>query len=162
MSGGARLRCVFDCVTLLQAAARPAGPAGGCLKAVFAGDLELHASRATLRELRDVLDYPAVRARFPAITDAAVGRFLEQVAWRAACHRHVPRVIALPRDPRDEPYLDLAVHAGADVLATRDRDLLDLAGGHDEPAKRLRRLAPALRILTPEGLLGEVARPAGT
>jgi hypothetical protein len=34
-------RVVFDCVILLQAAARPTGPAAACLQAVRDGRLEL-------------------------------------------------------------------------------------------------------------------------
>ena len=74
-----RPRCVFDCVTLLQAAASPGGPAGRCVDAMHAGAAELHASRATMRELRAVLAYPSVRARFPNLTDAGVDRFVESV-----------------------------------------------------------------------------------
>ena len=147
---------VPDCVVLLQAAMNPDGPAGRCVRAAYEGRLTLHVSRATLRELRDVLDYPAIRARSPRLTDEAAAEFVERVRWRAVYHRVVPHAVDLPRDPKDEPYLDLAVHAGADLLATRDGDLLALADGRDEPARRLRRLVPSLRIVTPETLAAEL------
>ena len=38
----------------------------------------------------------------------------------------VPQAFRLERDPKDEPYLDLAVAARARYLVSRDRDLLDL------------------------------------
>lgn len=34
--------------------------------------------------------------------------------------------IEFPRDPKDRPFLECAVAAGADILVTGDRDLLDL------------------------------------
>ena len=155
MTGG-RLRCVYDCVVLLQAAATPTGPAGRCVAAVSAGRVELHVSRVTVRELRDVLHDPRVRRRFPAMTDRTAADFIEKIRWRAVVRRDVPHRIELPRDPRDEPYLDLAVAADADRLVTRDRDLLDLAGGRDPAAAKLRQLALRLRVVTPEGLLVEL------
>lgn len=41
----------------------------------------------------------------------------------------VPREVALDRDPKDEPYLNLACVSGAEYLVSRDADLLDLAAG---------------------------------
>jgi putative PIN family toxin of toxin-antitoxin system len=38
----------------------------------------------------------------------------------------VPRTLTLPRDPKDEPYLNLALAVGAQYLVSRDKDLLDL------------------------------------
>ena len=38
----------------------------------------------------------------------------------------VPATYSLPRDPNDEPYLNLAIAANADYLATWDNDMLDL------------------------------------
>jgi predicted nucleic acid-binding protein len=38
----------------------------------------------------------------------------------------VPRVFEYPRDPNDEPYINLAIPARAKYLVSRDKDLLDL------------------------------------
>ena len=157
-------RCVFDCVVLIQAAAHPSGPSGRCLRAAFTGEITLHTSRQTLREARRVLAYPSVRRAMPRLADVDVEAFLSEVRWRSVYHRVAPSVISLPRDAKDEPYLDLAVHADADVLTTRDRDLLDLAEGRDDAARRIRQFRPALRIVRPETLDAELSalRSRGT
>lgn len=53
---------VFDCVVLLQAAARPNSPARACLRLVEEGRLQLCVSAAVLAEARDVLTRPNVTA----------------------------------------------------------------------------------------------------
>lgn len=59
----------------------------------------------------------------------------------------------LPRDPKDEPYLNLAVAAQATFLVSRDLDLLDLI---KDAAFRQRH--PDLNILDPPAFLAEMAR----
>ena len=39
---------------------------------------------------------------------------------------NVQKEVTLPRDPKDEPYLNLAIVAVANYLVSRDKDLLDL------------------------------------
>lgn len=39
----------------------------------------------------------------------------------------VPRVFAYDRDPKDEPYINLAIAAGANYIVSWDNDILDLA-----------------------------------
>jgi putative PIN family toxin of toxin-antitoxin system len=112
-------RAVFDCVILLQAAARATGPAGACLQAVRDGRLELVVSPAILDEVRDVLTRPKTLRKFPTLT-------LEDVAALAVELPDVPRVFTLARDPKDEPYINLALAANARYLVSRDNDLLDL------------------------------------
>ena len=54
-----------------------------------------------------------------------------------------------PRDPGDEPYIDLAAAVQADYLVTRDNDLLSLATDHTTEAKQFRQRFPFLRIVSP-------------
>jgi len=60
----------------------------------------------------------------------------------------VPASYSLPRDPDDEPYLNLALAANADYLVTWDKDMLDLM--QDEG---FRSQYPQLTILNPVALL---------
>ena len=53
------------------------------------------------------------------------------------------------RDPDDEPYLNLAIAAGAQYLVSRDNDLLDLQNPDSKPGQQLRALLPRLTILDP-------------
>jgi predicted nucleic acid-binding protein len=69
---------------------------------------------------------------------------------------HVPRVFVYERDPKDEPYINLAIAAGATHLVSRDKDVLDLAKLSTPDGGRLRVLAPELQILDPIPFLQEV------
>lgn len=65
----------------------------------------------------------------------------------------MPRIEKLDRDPKDEPYLNLAIAAKATYLVSRDRDLLDLMA---DPTFRQRH--PDLLILDPVEFLREIER----
>lgn len=146
-------RAVFDCMVLLQGAARPRGPAAACLRLVDEEQVALCVSGDVLAEVRDVLTRPEVLKRFPGLSPQWVASFVENIEWKASRFADVPRVIPLERDPKDEPYLNLAIAAGARYLVSRDRDLLDLM--NDEA---FRHRFPALTILTPPAFLSEMAR----
>jgi predicted nucleic acid-binding protein len=60
----------------------------------------------------------------------------------------VPKAFTLERDPKDEPYINLAIAAAAQYLVTWDKDLLDLAGN-----ELFRQAYPNLTILDPPTLL---------
>lgn len=141
-------RVVFDCIVFLQAAARATGPAAACLAAVRDGRVALVVSPDIIAEVRDVLTRPATLRKFPALTPEAVETFLDGIMGRATVLAAVPVAYTLERDPKDEPYINLALAAGADYLVSRDKDLLDLMA--DEA---FRRLAPGLVVLDPVALL---------
>ena len=61
----------------------------------------------------------------------------------------MPREFALERDPKDEPYLNLACRSGAEFLVTRDDDLLDLVASSDNVGLALKQRFPSLRIVEP-------------
>jgi putative PIN family toxin of toxin-antitoxin system len=144
-------RAVFDCVILLQAAARRTGPAAECLRAVRDGRLKLFLSPDILAEVRDVLGRPKSLRKFPALTPEAVDVFLEDVANNATTLSTVPKVFSLARDPKDEPYINLAAAIQARYLVSRDKDLFDLMGDDT-----FRRQFPALTVIDPVALLREL------
>ena len=65
-------------------------------------------------------------------------------------------VFDYPRDPQDEPYIDLAAAAKAHYLVSRDKDLLSLMTGHSLLCKQFRQKLNPLRIVTPEVFLREL------
>ena len=65
----------------------------------------------------------------------------------------VPRIYKLECDPKDEPYLNLAIEANADYLISRDRDLLDLMDWQQEVGREFQKCFRGLRIVTPEEFL---------
>lgn len=144
-----RLRVVFDCNTFVQAVAFDDGPAAECLRAMESGRFELFVSRETLAELRRVLTYERVLAISPRLTPQRVAAFLDRLTFRATVVRRVRHFMDYPRDPKDEPYIDLAATAGADYLVTRDKDLLSFMESHSEAAKRFRQKTRPLRVVDP-------------
>jgi putative PIN family toxin of toxin-antitoxin system len=156
MSGdGPKIRALFDCMILLQGAARRESAAAACLALVELGAIELCASEEILAEVHDVLTRPRVRQKFPALTDHAVERFIALLEGLAIVFLEVPHVFRFDRDPKDEPYINLAIATGASYLVTRDKDLLDLADASTPDGRRLRRHAPELHIVEPGNFLVE-------
>jgi predicted nucleic acid-binding protein len=68
----------------------------------------------------------------------------------------IPAVYQHPWDPDDSPYINLALAAGARLIATRDRHLLDLMNATIPESRAFRRRFPELEILRPEQLLEKV------
>lgn len=152
---------VFDCNVFFQAIARENGPAAKALRMVESKLVTLHVSRAVLRELRRVLGYPELRDRNPHVTNDLVEAFLARVAFRAVLSRRVPHVFEYPRDPQDEPYVDLAAAVQADYLVTRDKDLLSLATDYSVEAKHFRQRFPRLRIVDPVEFVNAIESISG-
>ena len=82
--------------------------------------------------------------------------FVRSIVELAVMVFDAPSVIVLERDPKDEPYLNLAITSGADYLATWDKDLLDLM---DDDG--FRRRFPSPTILEPPALLRSLLSPLG-
>ncbi len=149
---------VFDCMVFLQAVSRPKGPAGQIfIEFVAPGILTPVVCPAVLDEVRDVLGRPEVRRKNLELTDVRVDEFLGYVSRVSRSFPNPPTIQALPRDPDDEPYLNLALTENADYLVTWDNDMLDLVRQIG-----FRVLYPHLCILTPVQLLRVLrAEPEG-
>jgi uncharacterized protein len=148
-----RPRVVFDCNVLLQAAARPDGPSGACLRLLDANRISVYVSRATIGELKAVFMYPTVREAFPGLTDSHVAEFLDQLLYKAEVVRRVRHLLDYPRARQDEPYIDLAAAAKADYLVTRDKDLLSLMTGRSHACKQFRQMTHPLQVIEPVAFL---------
>jgi predicted nucleic acid-binding protein len=75
---------------------------------------------------------------------------------RGKLFRNVPTQFELPRDPADEPYLNLAIEAEARFLVTRDRDLLDLMRWDTKEGRDFQSRFRELKILDPVAFLKEI------
>lgn len=154
-------RVIFDCNVLLQALLHE-GPAFRCLERVESEQIELLVSPATLEEAREVFARPALIRKFPQLTPERVSAFLNLLVRKATLLEDVPHVADLPRDSKDEPYLDLAAAGRAAYLVTRDKDLLSLPQERSPEADAIRRLCPDLRIMDPQAFLREHESPASS
>ena len=148
-----RPRVVFDCNVLLQAAARERSVAAKCLNLAENSLVQLCVSREVLAEAEDVLNRPEIRAHFPDLSDEIVGAFLKRLQKFSVLVRPVPKKFSYPRDEDDEPYINLAVAAGADFIVSRDTDLLDLMTGYTDECKEFRQRFRSLRVVEPEEFL---------
>lgn len=136
----------------LQGAGRPGGPAAACLTLVDEGRVELDLSDEILAEVRDVLTRPKTLQKFPRLTEEWVAEFIGNVERKSIVLAQVPNAYALPRDPKDERYLNVAMAANAEFLVSRDLDLLDLMKD-----AAFRRQFPGLTILDPTAFLKVMA-----
>jgi putative PIN family toxin of toxin-antitoxin system len=146
-------RAVFDCMVFLQGAARPEGPARACFRLVDEGTVTLYVSAEILNEIRDVLTRPKTRKKFPQLTPEWVEEFVQNAEGNAVVIGHVPKIHALERDPKDEPYLNLALATRSPYLVSRDKDLLDLMNDKDSHQRY-----PGLTILDPAAFLQAIAQ----
>ena len=157
MNQSAVLRVVFDCMVFLQGAARETSPAKACLTLAEEGFVELCLSAAILAEVKDVLTRPETQKRFPDLAARDVEEFLENVSSQAVIYLNIPEEFRYARDPKDEPYINLALVARASYLVTRDSDLLDLMKETTEEGRAFRFKYPFLTILDPVAFLKEIA-----
>jgi len=149
-------RVIFDAMVFLQALTNDQGPAFACQRLVDEGKLLLFVSPAVLEEVKDIAHRPRLQRKFKNLTPENVEAFLEDIRALAVLITDVPHVFSYPRDPDDEPYINLAIAAGAQYLVSRDNDLLDLMQDGD-----FRQRFPGLKILDPVALLREFAPKQG-
>jgi putative PIN family toxin of toxin-antitoxin system len=147
---------VFDCVTFVQSLIKESGPAVTCLERFEQGRFSLIISPETLAELRQVLSRSHLRQDFPLLTEDKAERLMELLLFKGRLVRKVPKRFEYPRDPHDEPYLNLAIESGAQFLVTRDHDLLDLMRWDMEEGREFQRRFPQLKILDPVTFLKEI------
>ena len=110
-------RLVVDTNVVLSAILFPHSVPGRALR-LAQGSVVL-ASKYTLQELKEV----AERSRFDRYVEAGKRRRLVAEYVRAAVAVDIPFPIRACRDPRDDKFLEVAVHGRADVIVTGDTDL---------------------------------------
>ena len=109
----------------------------------------------TERELADVLRRPEVMARL-RLTESAVARFLAEIGLISRRHASPPHVYDVRDDPKDSPYVDLAVAVGAELVVSRDRQLLALMDTATGTGADFRNRFAHLRIATPDALAAQL------
>ena len=143
---------VLDAGVVLQAALNPSGPASRVVDLMDAGIVEVYHSPHTRDEVVDLLYRPIVRRKHTRLTNERVEEILARLDEKARMVPAVYRSLPYPRDPKDQPILNLAIQEKADYIVSRDKDLLDLDNSRD-----FRLLYPFLRIVSPELFLAEIA-----
>jgi putative PIN family toxin of toxin-antitoxin system len=142
------LKAVFDCNVFLQALANPDGPAGRCVELALTKKVELFISQHVLEEIRDVTSRPKLIAKFK-LRSERVAALLKSLPESATLVIDIPDIWKYDRDPDDGHYVNLALMAGAQLIVSRDKDLLDLMNDSNEAGKLLLAEYPFFRVLTP-------------
>jgi predicted nucleic acid-binding protein len=112
-----------------------------------------------LLEIEDVLSRPKLRRVNPRLTDRRVQDLLARLNDRAIRPVNIPAMLHLPRDPKDEKYLNLAIAGGAGYLVSWDKHLLELRTEDSPEARDFRASYPSLRIVTPVEFLEAISMP---
>src|SRR5262245_7775969 len=100
---------VFDCNVFVQAMLNPHGIAAKCWQLVEAEQVTLFVSEEILREIADVLQRPDFQNLSANFTPERIQAFLDIVVEKGICLRNVPEEYHYSRDPKDEPYINLAI-----------------------------------------------------
>ena len=111
-------------------------------------------SRAILSEYRAILQRPAILENYPELAHARVRDAIERLTYVSEFHRRVGVRFSFPRDPKDSPFLELAIAASATHLITTDKDMLALIGGRDDASKRFRQRTGTL-VARPEDFISQ-------
>ncbi len=145
--------CCFRLHDLSTSGRETTGPAAALLELVEESQIELCVSHPTLNELRDVLNRPILRKKFPSLTDELVTAFIKRVHECSVLVDNVPEVFAFERDPKDAKYIDLALASQSKYLVSRDKDLLDLREHGSPLGSLLEGLGTHFSIVDPVELL---------
>lgn len=147
------IRAVYDCNVFWQIFFSTKGIAAGCWELVTNGTIELFVSPAVLDEIQDVLTRSETGSRFPKATSQAVAAFLDEILENSTLISNIESHFHYARDPKDEPYINLAAEAKADYIVSLDKDLLDLMTGFDTESKQFRQRFRPLSVIEPRTLL---------
>ncbi len=88
-----------------------------------ASDWWIRVHPAVLEEVKDIAHRPILHRKFKNLTPENMDAFLEDVRTVAVLLTDIPHVFSYPRDPDDEPYINLAIAAGAQYPVSWDQDL---------------------------------------
>lgn len=135
------MKVVLDTNVLLSGLMAPAGTPGRVVAAWFEARFDVVMSLEQLGEIGRALGYPKIRRKL-GWDEQRIEQFIRQLYLRAEIVELRPTAIEIPRDPHDVPILATLTAAGADILVTGDRDLLELRERYpiQTPAEFVRRL----------------------
>ncbi len=132
----------------------PIGPAGACVQAAFDGHIALFIADFVISEIRDIPNKPTPSKA--GVTPKKVEDLVQLLLVKAEYVSEVPAVYVHPIDADDSGYVNLALIAGAKLIVSRDRHLLNLNNPAKPWSADFRNRFPDLRIISAEQLLVEI------
>lgn len=106
-------------------------------------------SKPLLSEYRAILLHPEILKRFPSITPHRVRLQLDRLRYIGDYYPRVKTKFSFPRDPGDEPLIELSIEGHATHLLTYDPDILSLPENVSDAGRRFRRHCRKLQIIEP-------------
>lgn len=150
-------RVVLDTVVFVQALISGRGPASGIIERLRTGKFILLMSDSTFAELNDVPLRESLTKKYSQLTPDRVSAFVKEIGLFAVTIPKPPSVFQLPRDVKDEPFIDLAVAGAAEFIVTwNDRHLTYLMRQDTPEGRDFCARFPTIRILTPPEFLAAV------
>jgi putative PIN family toxin of toxin-antitoxin system len=142
-------RLILDTNIVIRAFINLQSASGRILRACQRRQVIPLLSAAVLAEYRSVLRRPSILEKYPELENPKIADAIERLVYVSDYIRRVGVRFSLPRDPKNSPFLELAIAASATHLVTTDQDMLSLVGGRDDASKRFRQRT-STRVLLPE------------
>lgn len=150
-------RVVLDTVVFVQSLISGRGHSSGCIERLRDGRFVPLLSDATLDELQEVPLRPRLVAKYPFLTVERVSAFIAEIRSLAVQLPRPPRQLLLPRDPKDQPFIDLAVAGGAEFIVTwNERHLTYLMRRDTSEGREFCSRFPNIKILSPPDFLAAI------
>jgi putative PIN family toxin of toxin-antitoxin system len=150
-------RVVFDCVVYIQALISGSGPSAACVEQARQAIVGLFISPFVMAEIRGVSSCPTLTRKYRHLTPKYIETFIRDIEQHAVSIENPPAVFDLPRDPKDEPYINLGVAVDAQFLVTWNAKHLTYLMRKDTPEGRLFcEKFPKLKIVSPPEFLHQL------
>ena len=149
------IKVILDCNVFLQAIGKGGNHAFGCLELVSRDHVRLMMSQECLAEILEVLARPELKAILPGLTDERVSSLQGWIEEYAEFVARVPIVFRHKFDPKDEPYINLAIASGKSFLVSWDKHILSLRNADTEQGNSFAENYPSVVILTPKEFLDD-------
>ena len=135
------MKVVLDTNVLLSGLMAPEGTPGRILAAWLEARFDVVMSLEQLAEIGRALSCPKIHRKLKW-DEQRIEQFMRQLYIRVEVVDLHATSVEVPRDPHDTPILATLIAAGADVLVSGDRDLLELRGKYpiQTPTEFARRL----------------------
>jgi putative PIN family toxin of toxin-antitoxin system len=147
-------RVVYDCNIYAQALLNINGPGGSCVRRALSRKVSLFISERILSEIRE-LPFKSTPSRL-GVTVARTDLLIQNILSVGELVTTIPSRFTYSRDPDDAHYVDLALARDANLVVSRDKDLLDLMNANLKDGKDFQSRFPTLRILDPVVFLREL------
>jgi putative PIN family toxin of toxin-antitoxin system len=148
-------KAVYDCNIYLQALSNPLGPAGQCVQEALQRRVILFVDDLVLASLQEVASRAEIAQKLRILSSRVV-ELVDDLRRVAIFIEEVPTVFQYDRDPDDAHCVNLALAAGASLVVSRDRDLLDLMDEKLQEGRSFRARFPSLPVLNPVQFLTEI------